>query len=99
MHVREHPRFGSYYRVVERRPSWVVRAAVACAVVVFIVPVVMLVLAAAAVGLVVFFVLGFVASVWHTISAVFGGKSKTHGRDVDAGPTPDGGRENVRIIR
>ena len=98
-YVREHPRFGGYYRAVEGKPSWVIRAAAVCAVLVIVVPLVMLVLAAAVVGVVVFFGLGLVARVMRALGELFGGREqeiRKAGEQESRGST--GGRENVRVI-
>jgi len=97
VYIREHPRFGGYYRAVESKPSWVLRAAVTCAALVFAVPLILLVAAALLVGVAVFVVLGLAIKLMNTADRMFG-RTGDH-IDHPAPPPPDPGRENVRVIR
>lgn len=91
MDIRQHPQFGTWSQRVQTQPSWVVKTALALAVLVVVVPLVLLTLAAAVVGLVAFVVLGIVANVVGALREVFG--TRPHP------PMPrGGGRVNVRVI-
>lgn len=98
VYVRQHPRYGVWYQRVERQPSWVVKTAVALAVLIVVVPLVLLFLAAVAVGLIAFLVLGVAAAIWGGVARLLGG-----GGGGPLKPRPgwrhDDGRRNVRVIR
>lgn len=88
IYIREHPRFGTYYRVVEGPPSWVVRVAAGCALVVVVLPLLVLLALAVAVGVVVFAVLATAVRVAGFFSGGSGGSGG-----------PGAGRRNVRVVR
>lgn len=81
-------RFGSYVRVAQTRPSWVIRLSVTAMVLTVVIPLVALALLALFVGAVVFIVLSAVATIVQTVASLFGGgRARRHA-----------GRENVRVI-
>jgi len=97
VYMREHPRFGGYYRAVESKPSWVTRAALCCATLVIVLPLLAIVAAALLVGVTVFVVLGLAVRLMHTADRMFGRTGSS--ADPPAPPPPDPDRENVRVIR
>lgn len=90
VYVREHPKYGTWYRRVEGRPGWVWKWAIGAALLVIVVPLILITLAAVVVGTVVFVVLGFIASVLRLFLP--------SDRPVKTPSNADAGRENVRII-
>jgi hypothetical protein len=98
VYARQHPQFGPWYTRAERQPSWVVKTAVALAVVTIVLPLALLTLAAVAVGLIAFLVLGAAAMAINSLATLLRGDwTRTGGH---APPVPrDDGRRNVRIIR
>jgi EamA domain-containing membrane protein RarD len=92
-YLRQHPRFGTWYTSARRQPSWAVKAALAAAGIVVVVPVVLLTLAAAITGLVVFGFLALVAGGMRSLGSLFDFSEPQ-------APTPrDDGRRNVRVVQ
>jgi cobalamin synthase len=91
----EHPRFGPTYTKVSRQPGWVMKLALAAAVLVVVVPIVMLVLAAVVVAAMVF----MAGSVAATVLRWFSGDGAGSRGVATARTRATDGRENVRVVR
>ena len=93
VYVRDHPQYGRWYQRVEGRPGWVWKSAITAAVLIIIIPLVLLSLAAILVGVLVFLVLGLIASILRLFQP--GNRS---GQPPMSPRSADDGRENVRIM-
>ena len=92
-YARQHPRFGTWYTSVRRQPNWAIKAALAAATLVVVVPIVILTLAAVLTGMVVFSFLALVAGGLRSIRSLFDFSEPS-------APAPrDDGRRNVRVIQ
>ncbi len=86
VYFRQSPHVGPLFQRIEKQPGWVTRTAFIAMALAVVIPVVMIATVALAVGLVVFIVLGAIASV---ISTIKGAWRAVFTRD---------GRKNVRVV-
>jgi len=86
---RRHPGAGMWYAKVNQQPGWVVKSALAVALLVVVVPIVLLTLAAVLVGVTCLLVLSIVASIVRSFTGLF---------SPGALRSQDDGRRNVRVI-
>ena len=93
--IQNHPRYGKWYARIDRQPNWVVKTAIAAAVLVVVVPLVLLTMAALVVGIAAFLVFCLIAGLIGAASRLFGG----FGSSGDVATQDGDGRINVRVIR
>ncbi len=104
IYLREHPAFGPWVQRVERRPAWAIKAAIAAAVLMFVVPLALLAVAAVAVGLAVLTILGAAATLQGILRSAVHGLIGCGWRGREPVGEPGAvwedaeGRRNVRVI-